>query len=86
MSPSRAGSKIGDSWEPSRSAIRRARSLTEVGVGARLVRHDEWHGEGAYFDEVQYLVINDPNARQTALVTGDVDACGLLENKTLTLL
>ncbi|MEM9343956.1 MAG: ABC transporter substrate-binding protein [Pseudomonadota bacterium] len=58
----------------------------EFGVGCRLSRHEGWHGEGAYFDEVQYLVINDPNARQTALVTGDVDAASLLENKTLGLL
>ena len=58
----------------------------EFGVGSRLVRHDEWHGEGAYFDEVQFIVINDPNARQTSLVTGDTDACTLLENKTLGLL
>jgi peptide/nickel transport system substrate-binding protein len=58
----------------------------EFGVGARFSRHEGWHGEGAYFDEVQFLVINDPNARQTALVTGDVDACSLLENKTLGLL
>ncbi|MEM6375122.1 MAG: ABC transporter substrate-binding protein [Pseudomonadota bacterium] len=58
----------------------------EFGVGAQLERHDDWHGEGAYFDECEFLVINDPNARQTALVTGDVDAASLLENKTLTLL
>lgn len=58
----------------------------EFGVGSRFVRHEDWHGEGAYFDEVEYLVINDPNARQTALVTGDVDAASLLENKTLSLL
>ena len=56
------------------------------GTGARLVRHDGWHGEGAYFDEVEMLVINDPNARQTALVTGDVDTVSLLENKTLGLM
>jgi len=58
----------------------------EFGVGCTLVRHEDWHGEGAYFDEVEMLVINDPNARQTALVTGDVDAASLLENKTLALL
>lgn len=58
----------------------------EFGVGARLVRHEDWHGEGAWFDEVEMLAINDPNARQTALVTGDVDSCSLLENKTLALL
>ncbi|WP_259400451.1 ABC transporter substrate-binding protein [Roseovarius sp. SCSIO 43702] len=58
----------------------------EFGVGGRFVRHEDWHGEGAWFDEVQVLVINDPNARQTALVTGDVDTASLLDNKTLALL
>ena len=58
----------------------------EFGVGSRLVRFDDWHGEGAYFDEIEYIIINDPNARQTALVTGDVDAVTLLENKTMGLL
>lgn len=58
----------------------------DFGTGGRLVRHDDWHGDGAYFDEVEMLVINDPNARQTALVTGDVDTTTLLENKTLGLL
>ncbi len=58
----------------------------EPGVGARLSRHEEWHGEGAYFDEVEFIIINDPNARQTALVTGDVDACSQIENKTMGLL
>ncbi|MEM6375385.1 MAG: ABC transporter substrate-binding protein [Pseudomonadota bacterium] len=58
----------------------------EFGVTSRLVRHEDWHGEGAYFDEVQILYINDPNARQTAVITGDVDAASQLENKTLALL
>jgi peptide/nickel transport system substrate-binding protein len=58
----------------------------EFGVGTKLVRHDGWHGEGAYFDEVELTVLNDPNARQTALVTGDVDAITQLELKTLNLL
>lgn len=58
----------------------------DFGTGGRLVRHDGWHGDGAYFDEIEMLVINDPNARQTALVTGDVDTASLLENKTLGLL
>ena len=58
----------------------------DFGTGCRLERFDDWHGEGAYFDEIQVLVINDPNARQTALVTGDVDTASLLENKTLGLL
>ncbi len=58
----------------------------EFGIGGRFVRHDAWHGEGAYVDELEVLVINDPNARQTSLVTGDVDVASLLENKTLALL
>ncbi len=58
----------------------------EFGVGTKLVRHDGWHLEGAYFDEVELTVLNDPNARQTALVTGDVDAITQLELKTLALL
>lgn len=59
---------------------------TEFGVQYSLVRHDDWHLEGAYFDEVVITVLNDPNARQTALVTGDVDAITQLELKTLSLL
>jgi len=58
----------------------------EPGVGTELVRHDGWHLEGAYFDAVQLTVLNDPNARQTALVTGDVDAVTQLDLKTLALL
>ncbi len=58
----------------------------EMGVSYKLVRHDDWHLEGAYFDEVDLIVLNDPNARQTALVTSDVDAITQLELKTLSLL
>ncbi|MEL6168487.1 MAG: ABC transporter substrate-binding protein [Pseudomonadota bacterium] len=58
----------------------------EMGVGGTFERHDDWHGEGAYFDEVVVTVINDPNARQTALVTGDADSASLLESKTLALI
>ena len=58
----------------------------EPGIQPSLVRHDEWHGDGAYFNEVQFLIINDVNARQTALITNQVDAVSLLENKTLRLL
>ncbi len=59
---------------------------TEFGVNYRFVRHDDWHLEGAYFDECVVTVLNDPNARQTALVTGDVDAVTQIELKTLSLL
>lgn len=58
----------------------------QFGVNTELVRHDGWHLEGAYFDEVEMLVLNDPNARQTALVTGDVDAVTQLELKTLSMM
>jgi len=58
----------------------------EFGVQFSLSRHDGWHGEGAYFDKVEILTLNDPNARQTALVTGDVDAVSLIELKTMALL
>ena len=57
-----------------------------AGEGASFTRFDDWHGEGAYFDEIEIIAINDPNARQTALVTGDVDAVSQLENKTVSLL
>jgi len=58
----------------------------EWGVQFRLSRHEGWHLEGAYFDNLVMLVLNDPNARQTALVTGDVDAISLVDLKTKTLL
>ena len=58
----------------------------DAGVGTSLVRHDGWHGEGAYFDKVEMTVLNDPNARQAALVSGDVDAVTSVDLKTLALL
>jgi len=30
------------------------------GIGSELVRHDGWHREGAYFDSVEFIVLNDP--------------------------
>lgn len=58
----------------------------QFGVQFSLSRHDGWHGEGAWFDKVELITLNDPNARQTALVTGDVDAVSLIELKTMALL
>lgn len=58
----------------------------EFGVRFSLSRHDGWHREGAYFDAVELITLNDPNARQTSLVTGDVDAVSLIELKTMALL
>jgi peptide/nickel transport system substrate-binding protein len=58
----------------------------EWGVQWELSRHEGWHLEGAYFDSVRMQVLNDPNARQTALVTGDVDCVSLIDLKTKDLL
>ena len=56
------------------------------GVQFDFSRHDGWHGEGAWFDKVQMITLNDPNARQTALITGDVDAVTNVDVKTMALL
>jgi peptide/nickel transport system substrate-binding protein len=56
------------------------------GIGTNLVRHEGWHREGAYFDEIEMLVLNDPNARQTALITDDVDAITSVDLKTMALM
>ena len=58
----------------------------EPGVGASLERHDGWHREGAWFDGIEITILNDPNARQTSLITDDVDAISSVDLKTLTLL
>ncbi len=58
----------------------------DPGVSATLSRHDGWHREGAYFDDVEITILNDPNARQTALITGAVDAISSVDLKTLSLL
>ncbi len=58
----------------------------QPGVSTALVRHDGWHGEGAYFDRIEMTVLNDPNARQTALLTGAVDAISSVDLKTLSLM
>ncbi len=58
----------------------------EPGVRTELAKHDGWHGEGAYFDGVTMLALNDANARQTALITGDIDAITDVDLKTVGLL
>ncbi len=58
----------------------------EFGVSFSLSRHDGWHGEGAHFDNIELITLNDPNARQTALLTGDVDAVSLIELRTMALM
>ena len=60
----------------------------EFGVSHSLTRHDDWHDidSGAFFDAIEISVLNDPNARQTALITNEVDAVSSIELKTLALL
>ncbi len=58
----------------------------EPGIAAAFERHDGWHGEGAYFDKVAFTFINDPVARQAALITGEVDSISSVDLKTLSLL
>ena len=58
----------------------------EAGVNIRLERHEAFHREGAYFDGIEMIILNDPNARQTALITGDVDAVTTVDLKTIGLL
>lgn len=60
----------------------------EPGVRSELVRHDGWHriDEGAWFDAVNLITLNDPNARQTALITGQVDAITSVDLKTVSML
>ena len=58
----------------------------DPGVGTLLERHDGWHLEGAYFDRIEMQYINDPNARQAALISGAVDAVSSVDLKTLALL
>ncbi|MEO0624801.1 MAG: ABC transporter substrate-binding protein [Pseudomonadota bacterium] len=58
----------------------------EFGLRWSLERHDGWHGEGAYFDALEITVLNDPTARQSALVSSKVDCVSLVDLKTLSLL
>jgi peptide/nickel transport system substrate-binding protein len=59
----------------------------EPGVGTALVRHDAYHREGlAWFDEVTMVALADPNARQSAILTGEVDAITEADLKTVGLM
>jgi len=73
-------------WESGIGAGPYVIEKNEFGIGVQLKRHDGWHREGAYFDRIDMTVLNDPNARQTALVTGDVDAISSVDLKTMALL
>ena len=57
------------------------------GVDARLSRHENhWTDDRGFFDTVEILALVDPNARTTALISGDVDAIDRLDLKTVNLL
>ena len=73
-------------WESGMGAGPYRITAREPGVYINLERHDGWHREGAYFDAVNMTTLNDPNTRQAAIVTGDVDAVTSLDLKTLNLL
>ena len=58
-----------------------------AGVSTELVRHDGYHRDGlAHFDGVNLTVLNDPNSRQSALITGEVDVISDVDLKTVGLL
>ena len=59
----------------------------EAGVRSTLKRNENYFKEGrANFDAVEIIQLSDPNARQTALKTGEVDAVTSLDLKTVHLL
>jgi peptide/nickel transport system substrate-binding protein len=60
----------------------------KAGIRASFERHDGWHraDSGAWFDAIEMTVLNDPNARQAAIVTGDVDAVTDIDLKTADML
>ena len=61
--------------------------MHDPGVRSDLARHANYHKpDEAHFDAVTMLVVFEANARQTALVTGDVDAISDVDLKTVRLL
>lgn len=73
-------------WESGIGAGPYKITKNDPGVGTSLVRHDGWHREGAYFDEIEMIQLNDPNARQTSLLTGGVNAVTQIDLKTAALM
>ena len=59
----------------------------DPGVATELSRHPNYHkSDQAHFDSIITTVVNDANARQTALVTGEFDSISDLDLKTVRLL
>lgn len=55
----------------------------DPGVRIALKRRDDyWKPDRAWFDAVELLTINDPAARQNALISGEVDAIDRIDHKT----
>ena len=56
----------------------------DPGVIATLDRHDGyWRDDRAHFDSIEMLALVDPNARTSALLSGDVDAIDRVDLKTV---
>jgi len=59
----------------------------DAGIRASLTRNPNYFKpDRAHFDAVEFLALNDSNARQNALVTGEVDAISDVDLKTAKLL
>jgi len=57
------------------------------GVSARMSRNpNHWANDRGFFDSIEMLALTDPNARTTALLTGDVDAIDRVDLKTVNML
>ncbi len=74
------------SWEDMMGAGPYKIVAHKAGISTNFVRHDGWHREGAYFDEIEMIILNEPNARQAALITGEVDAITSVDLKTIALM
>lgn len=54
------------------------------GISATLSRYaDHWADDRGFFDSIEMLALVDPNARTTALLSGDVDAIDRIDLKTV---